>query len=170
MSVWSPEALDHLKALVDEGLSAGQISVRMGISRSAVVGKIHRAGGALGKLARPAGFQHKKTTKPDRSPASTSKSVKQVIARAPSLAVVAAPPIATFRPEPLPPRKAADIIVVPIPFSRAIGQGRCLFYACDAFAPASADMLVCGCKRALVRGKPYCADHLAAETERAAAA
>lgn len=168
MSAWSPEALDQLKTLVDEGLSAGQIAARMGISRSAVVGKIHRAGGALGKLARPAGFQRKKTSKSDRPDASVSKAIKPEIVPAPRV-VVAAPPIAMFRPVPLPPRKAADIIVVPIPFSRAISEGRCLFYACDAYSPASAEMLVCGCKRALVRGKPYCADHLAAETERVAA-
>ncbi len=163
----SPEAFAQLKELVEEGLSASQISARMGISRSAVVGRIHRASGALGKLVRPAGFQRKTASKTERPVA--SKPARTVVVPAPARAVIAAPAIAMFRPEPLPPRRAADIIVVPIPFSRAIGQGRCLFYACDPYAPASAEMLVCGCKRVLVRGKPYCAAHLVAETERAAA-
>ncbi|CAI2936130.1 GcrA family cell cycle regulator [Aminobacter niigataensis] len=164
---WSQEALDLLKSLVDEGQSAGQIAARMGISRSAVVGKIHRAGGALGKLARPAGFQRKTASKSAVPGTSITKAAKPAIV--PARAIVAAPPMAMSRPAPLPPRRAADIIVVPMPFSRAISQGRCLFYACDAYAPPSAEMLVCGCKRALVRGKPYCTDHLAAETERVAA-
>lgn len=169
MNAWPAERLAQLKALVDEGASAGQIAARMGISRSAVVGKIHRAKGALGTLRRKPGFQHEKTGTYARPAGSVAKPAKPTIVPAPPRAVVAAPPIAMFRPVPLPPRKAADIIVVPMPFSRAISEGRCLFYACDAYAPPSAEMLVCGCKRALVRGKPYCADHLAAETERVAA-
>lgn len=163
---WSAEALDLLKSLVDAGLSAGQIATRMSISRSAVVGKIHRAGGALGKLARPAGFQRTKTVKVEK-PAPAPKSVKP----APARLRVSAPPIAMVQPEPVVRRKAVDIIVVPMTFARASAESRCLFYAADPYSPASTEMLVCGCKRMInLRNKPYCTDHLFAETEKASAA
>lgn len=162
---WSPQALDELKSLVDAGLSAGQIAERIGISRSAVVGRIHRAKGALGKLQGKVGFQ----TKSDTGSKPVKLARKKVAAPALSPVLVsAAPTRPVIAPRPL--QKANDIVVVPLPFSRAITEARCLFYAADANSPASSEMLVCGCKRAAnLRNKPYCADHLFAETEKAAA-
>lgn len=167
MNAWPAEQLEQLKVLVGEGLSAGQIAARMGISRSAVVGRIHRAKGALGTLRRKAGFQRTKseaTSKPARP--AREKVAPPPLSPKP---VFISPPCQHFAPPPR-PQRARDIIVVPMPFGRAVREARCLFYACDDYAPASAEMLVCGCKRALYRGsKPYCAAHLVAETERAAA-
>lgn len=167
MNAWSPAALEELKAFVDEGFSAGQIAARMGMSRSAVVGKIHRAKGALGTLRRKPGFQRPKSeavAKPATAPRKTMVSPPLK----PELLFVS-PPCQHFTPPPR-PQRSRDIVVVPMPFGRAVREARCLFYACDDYAPASADMLVCGCKRAIHRGsKPYCAAHLVAETERAAA-
>ena len=41
---WSDNRVERLKTLYAEGLSAGLISVEFGITRNAVVGKIHRLG------------------------------------------------------------------------------------------------------------------------------
>ena len=43
-SVWTEERLEQLKALWAEGLSITQIGLRIGVSRNAVVGKVHRMG------------------------------------------------------------------------------------------------------------------------------
>jgi hypothetical protein len=165
---WSPQALDELKSLVDAGLSAGQIAERIGISRSAVVGRIHRAKGALGKLQGKVGFQRAKSETVAKPPKVARKTMAPP-PLGPDHLLFVSPPCQLFAVPPR-PQRSRDIIVVPMPFARAISEARCLFYACDDYAPASADMLVCGCKRAAnLRNKPYCADHLFAETEKAAA-
>lgn len=43
-SVWTEERLDGLKKLWSEGLSITQIGMQLGVSRNAVVGKVHRMG------------------------------------------------------------------------------------------------------------------------------
>lgn len=43
-SVWTDERLEQLKALWGEGLSITQIGLKLGVSRNAVVGKVHRMG------------------------------------------------------------------------------------------------------------------------------
>jgi GcrA cell cycle regulator len=43
-SVWTDDRLEQLKQLWGEGLSITQIGQRMGMSRNAVVGKVHRMG------------------------------------------------------------------------------------------------------------------------------
>lgn len=165
---WSPQALDTLRTLVDEGLSTGEIAARMGLSRSAVAGRIHRAKGALGTLRRKPGYQRPKTEAADKSARPPRKTIVPPPLK-PELLFVS-PPCRDFTQPPL-RRRARDIVVVPMPFSRAMREARCLFYACDDYAPASSEMLVCGCKRASYRGsKPYCSAHLVAETaERVAA-
>lgn len=44
MTDWSDERVKQLKHLVAEGTSAGQIAQAIGISRSAVIGKVSRLG------------------------------------------------------------------------------------------------------------------------------
>ncbi len=43
-SVWTDDRLEQLKALWGEGLSITQIGLKLGVSRNAVVGKVHRMG------------------------------------------------------------------------------------------------------------------------------
>jgi GcrA cell cycle regulator len=50
-SSWTPERIERLLALAEEGLSAEGIAERLGgVSRNAVVGKLHRLGKKLGLL------------------------------------------------------------------------------------------------------------------------
>ncbi len=42
--MWTADRVEQLKALLTEGLSAGQIAARLGVSRNAVIGKVDRGG------------------------------------------------------------------------------------------------------------------------------
>ncbi|MBH68952.1 MAG: global cell cycle regulator GcrA-like protein [Rhodospirillaceae bacterium] len=44
ISVWNEERLEQLTKLWEEGLSITQIGLRLGVTRNAVVGKVHRMG------------------------------------------------------------------------------------------------------------------------------
>ena len=41
-SVWNDERLEKLKKFWEQGLSITQIGIRLGVTRNAVVGKVHR--------------------------------------------------------------------------------------------------------------------------------
>ncbi|MGO9785646.1 MAG: GcrA family cell cycle regulator, partial [Stellaceae bacterium] len=41
-SIWTPELIQNLSKLWDEGHSTAEIGRRLGISKNAVVGKAHR--------------------------------------------------------------------------------------------------------------------------------
>ena len=43
-SVWNDERLEKLKKFWEQGLSITQIGIRLGVTRNAVVGKVHRMG------------------------------------------------------------------------------------------------------------------------------
>ena len=44
VSVWNEERLEKLTKLWEQGLSITQIGIRLGVTRNAVVGKVHRMG------------------------------------------------------------------------------------------------------------------------------
>lgn len=52
IATWTPERVEQLRMFVVTGLSCSQIAAEIGVSRNAVIGKIHRLGLAPG---RPAG-------------------------------------------------------------------------------------------------------------------
>ena len=49
---WNPERIEQLKSCVERGMTCSQIAAAIGVSRNAVIGKIHRLGLSSG---RPAG-------------------------------------------------------------------------------------------------------------------
>jgi GcrA cell cycle regulator len=51
-STWTPERIEQLRACVGNGMTCSQIAAAIGVSRNAVIGKIHRLGLSSG---RPAG-------------------------------------------------------------------------------------------------------------------
>jgi GcrA cell cycle regulator len=51
-ATWTPERIEQLRACVGNGMTCSQIAAAIGVSRNAVIGKIHRLGLSSG---RPAG-------------------------------------------------------------------------------------------------------------------
>ncbi len=82
---WTDERVEKLKKLWSEGLSASQIAAQLGgVSRNAVIGKVHRlslpgrakAGGSAAAAPRT-----KRTTAPPRAPNYASKVATRTVAR-----------------------------------------------------------------------------------------
>lgn len=130
---WTVDNVMRLKRLADGTRSAAEIASELGCPRNAVMGKLHRSKGALGRLSPKAGGN------PNRKAAAPKPSAR----------------VATFNPQArkaereaspglkaLPPSTATSD---PITFRAAIDAGcRCLFYAGDPMGPDGPDMLVCG--------------------------
>ena len=141
MTAWTADDERLLRELAAAGHSGGMIARRLpGKSRQAVIGKAIQLG------VRLSGHHMLPRTSPVR--------------RASSAVAVTPADMAAFDAL---HETAAQVTVVPLPFSRALEESRCLFFAADAMSPASPDMLVCGCLRAARLGKPYCATHRALE-------
>lgn len=69
---WTPDTITHLRALWEEGHSTAEIGRRLGVSKYAVTGKVHR----IGLPARPSPTQapaaHPVRDRPRRVPAGVS--------------------------------------------------------------------------------------------------
>jgi GcrA cell cycle regulator len=50
-ATWTPERIERLRSCVDTGLTCSQIAAEIGVTRNAVIGKIHRLGLAPGRPA-----------------------------------------------------------------------------------------------------------------------
>ena len=149
MFLWTPEAIETLKEMVRAGKSAGVIGSHFGVTRNAVLGKVMRV--------RRTDADFRRTGRSVRRSAAPSKRGQSGIAPARR-----APLPATEIPLVVP--NARDIIVVPMAFSRAMDEDRCLYFAADLLTEDGPDMPVCGCRRAgSPLGTRYCAAHVAAQ-------
>lgn len=109
---WSDARIERLKALQAEHLSASEIGAALGISRNAVIGKLHRIG------LRPASNGTKNTTLRARSPYRDPNRKPRLRPKPSRLAVVANVHVRRMNnPEPPPPLPAAD---EPLPDSRRL--------------------------------------------------
>ena len=68
-ATWTAERIEQLRNFVISGLSCSQIAVEIGVTRNAVIGKIHRLGLAPGRpAARPARVCPPRARRPRLSP------------------------------------------------------------------------------------------------------
>src|ERR1700722_14935000 len=44
LGTWTPDRIDHLTLLWDDGVTTGEIGRRIGVTKNAVIGKVHRLG------------------------------------------------------------------------------------------------------------------------------
>jgi GcrA cell cycle regulator len=51
LETWTAERVERLRTCIDSGLTCSQIAAEIGVSRNAVIGKIHRLGLAPGRPA-----------------------------------------------------------------------------------------------------------------------
>lgn len=158
MNDWTSEEIEMLRKLVGEGLSAGQISKQMGRTRNAVIGKIMRQKGAVGRLGNAQGGNH--GGRPRKQTLPKSHNVARRAPR-PRLVFSATPKPAFERPQPY---VAATNLpaTLPIAFLDAVDARRCLHYMGDPFGADGPDAPVCGAERSAISGLiPYCRRHMA---------
>jgi GcrA cell cycle regulator len=176
---WTDERVETLKKMWSEGQSASQIAKELGgVTRNAVIGKVHRlglsnrAGGAPAATAAPKPAAQKPAAKPEK-----------VAAAAPAVEPAAAPaapePVASVAPmpmrkaivpagQPLPPQPSANEISPEAlasvreveKKSKRIGlmdltERTCKWPIGD---PATEDFWFCGL--GVQAGKPYCEAHV----------
>lgn len=149
--LWSPETIDRLRALWDEGLPTAEIGRRLGTSKNSVVGKAHR----LDLPQRPTPIKYTKGT-PKRP---TPRAGPRTLAPLPSLTKEVAAP----KPKP-PPVKAATqpppqaTPAPPKPFP-ATPYGRVVKCCWPLGDPGTLGFRFC--EAPSTPGKPYCQEHAA---------
>ncbi len=147
--MWTDERVEHLKKLWNDGLSASQIAVELGgITRNAVIGKVHRLG-LSGRAKSPAS-----TVPRQRKPRASAALMRvarpalrgnTALARLPSYEV-------EHEPE---PEISAEIVPMGQRCSLLeLNDSKCRWPIGDPGAP---DFAFCGGKTA--EGMPYCTYH-----------
>ena len=146
---WTDERVEHLKRLWSEGLSASQIAAELGgITRNAVIGKVHRLG--LSGRAKAPSAAVARPRKP-RTAAPMFRAPRPMMRGNTALAAM---PVYDMDPEPE-PQPIENI--VPIGQRCTIlelNEDKCKWPIGD---PGQADFFFCGGKT--VTGVPYCGYH-----------
>lgn len=89
IATWTQERVEQLRSYVNAGLTCGQIADEIGVTRNAVIGKIHRLGLAPGRTAgRPARDRPPRDRRP--RPFTQHQVLRLVYAQAPRVTDVAA--------------------------------------------------------------------------------
>jgi GcrA cell cycle regulator len=147
---WPPERVELLKKLWAEGLTASQVAARLGdgISRNAVIGKVHRLG-----LSGRQSAQRSSTPRP-RRPRQPSHPGRPMAGQAAAAALKLQP-----RPQPRPEPEPQPIRLVEMPKSERVSilmlsDKTCRWPLGD---PGSEDFCYCG--HAPKPGLPYCEYH-----------
>ena len=144
-SQWTSERIQTLIALWNEGLTTSEIGRRLGITKNAVVGKVHRLG--LKKRASPIRSRGITTTRPTPTPklpkadeagAATAQTAEPQAADAP----VAAAPV--------PPKRRTG----PVVQLDSLKPGMCSWPVGE---PGTDDFHFCA--DTVVPEKPYCLEH-----------
>ena len=149
---WTDERVEQLKKMWLDGLSASQIAGELanGITRNAVIGKVHRLGlSGRAKTPAPAPARPRKAREGEDAPQTIAPMTHGALALAADVQPVAAPA----------PRAASNNDVV-IPMSERVTimdlrESMCRWPLGD---PTSADFRYCGAKMQIGVG-PYCAHH-----------
>lgn len=92
MTTWTAERIDQLRSFVGAGLTCSQIAAEIGVTRNAVIGKIHRLGLGPGRAAAaPEGYCPPRVRRPRFR---TQRWLLRLIGDAPSIADEATLPAA----------------------------------------------------------------------------
>ncbi|MGY2046774.1 GcrA family cell cycle regulator [Methylobacterium sp. JK268] len=141
---WTKERVELLKRLWGEGRSASQIAAEIGgVSRNAVIGKVHRLGLA-GRVTKTNGAP---------APRSRAPGDEERPATLPTIVAPAPAPLALIRAEPPAP------VEVALPVSERVTIMELREFMCrwPMGDPASPDFRFCGARS--ITGLPYCTHH-----------
>ncbi len=141
MATWNPERIAQLRNFVGAGLTCSQIAAEIGVSRNAVIGKIHRLGLGPGRPAAAPGRACPPRLRRPRLP-SQRQMLRLITADAPA--------------------DGAALGAVPFDDARCcslleLAQGKCRWPVGDRGSNCGADFLFCG--NEAVAGFSYCAGH-----------
>jgi GcrA cell cycle regulator len=152
-AAWTDERVELLKKLWSDGLSASQIAAQLGgVTRNAVIGKVHRLGlSGRAKASSPAAQQ--RARKPTRPPSHPLQRGPTGPNGAPGPAVAAAEPALT--PEPI--LDLPEEIAIPMSQRVTIMELRESMCRWPMGDPTSAEFRFCGARA--VTALPYCAHH-----------
>ncbi|MGB3720297.1 MAG: GcrA cell cycle regulator [Proteobacteria bacterium] len=148
---WTDERVEQLKRLWAEGLSASQIASRLGgVTRNAVIGKIHRLG-LSGRATTSRTKSHRSRPRPNTVP-TAKRTAKTRFAGVgnPALRALYQPEVESF----VPPAEEIEIPVHERKTLQQLTESSCRWPIGD---PQSEDFHFCN--RTKVPGLPYCEVH-----------
>jgi GcrA cell cycle regulator len=150
-ATWTAERVQMLRSYVLAGLSCSQIAAEIGVTRNAVIGKIHRLGLTTGGKPgrRPAALAQRMRETNTQSPRRQSRITRILRAIAASPNVVPFPATGETPASELPPVESAQRCSL-----MELGGGRCRWPLSD---PGKADFGFCG--NDAIPGLSYCAGH-----------
>jgi GcrA cell cycle regulator len=148
---WNDERVDALKKLWADGLSASQIAGRLGgVTRNAVIGKVHRLG-----LAGRATTSRMKSHRLPR--VRTAQSVKRSLMRSRSVGIANSPLKSLYLADSEPYVPPAEELVIPLnerKYIQTLTESCCRWPIGD---PQQPEFHFCGRKK--IPGLPYCEVH-----------
>lgn len=145
-ATWTTERISQLHKCVTAGLTCSQIAAEIGVTRNAVIGKIHRLGLSTGGRPgrRPGALAQRMSTVPSQAPRRQTR-----IARIFRAIAEAGPTVVPFPAEiEVPAANAPRCSLI------ELASGRCRWPLGD---PGKADFGFCGCDA--IAGFSYCAGH-----------
>ena len=152
---WTKERVELLKRLWSDGHSASQIAAEIGgVSRNAVIGKVHRLG--LAGRVKPIGPAAAQGRRKDDLPAEVE--VEMVVVEEPTLPEP--PAIVAHRPAPNFPLRPSP---APEPVALAVSERVTIMDLRDSMCrwpmgdPTSPEFRFCGARS--ITGLPYCTQH-----------
>ncbi|MBB5764215.1 GcrA family cell cycle regulator [Methylorubrum rhodesianum] len=152
---WTDERVELLRRLWDDGLSASQIALQIGgVSRNAVIGKVHRLG--LAGRVKPIGPAAAQGRRKDDLPAEVE--VETLVVEEPTLPEP--PAIVAHRPAPNFPLRPSP---APEPVALAVSERVTIMDLRDSMCrwpmgdPTSPEFRFCGARS--ITGLPYCTQH-----------
>ena len=144
IATWNPERVALLRNFIGAGLTCSQIAAEIGVTRNAVIGKIHRLGLGPGRPAVAPGRACPPRTRRPRL-ASQRQKLRLIAADAPRAAGSAAP-----EAEPVDTTQCCSLL--------ELEQGKCRWPVSDqSSASGAANFVFCG--NEAVEGFSYCAGH-----------
>jgi GcrA cell cycle regulator len=142
LATWNPERVEQLRNFVGAGLTCSQIAAEIGVTRNAVIGKIHRLGLGPGRPAAAPGRACPPRTGRPR-PSSQRQMLRLICADAPHVTDPAGP--------------AADDSAQRCSLLE-LAQGQCRWPVGDRAGGSGATHFVF-CGNAVIGGFSYCAGH-----------
>lgn len=143
IATWTPERVDQLRNYVNAGMTCSQIAGEIGVSRNAVIGKLHRLGLAPGRTAAAPGRE-----RPPRDRRPRFLIQRQMLREVPA-----------GTPRSAEPQMAAPAAAAPVESARRcslleLAEDRCRWPIDDSGETAFAF-----CGNDSIEGLSYCAGH-----------